>query len=50
MYSYKNAYNEVMLTAKGFSFPLTLLHIVNLMDITNNAYNKAKSPIPVTSP
>lgn len=34
-----------MLTAKRISFSLTLLHAVNMMDITNYGYNKAKSPI-----
>lgn len=29
------AYNELMLTVKGFSLPITLIHVVNLMDTTN---------------
>lgn len=29
-----------------FSFPKTLLHVLNLIDITNYAYKKVKSPVP----
>lgn len=39
----KHAYN-----AKWFSFLLTLLFVVNLMDKMNYAYNEAQSPIPGT--
>lgn len=42
----KHAFKELTLTAKRFSFPLTILHVVNLMDITNYAFNEAKSPVP----
>lgn len=45
----EHAYNELTLTAKGFSFPVTLSHVVNWTDITNCAYIKVKSPIPDTS-
>lgn len=40
--------NEMMLTAKSFSFPLTYIHVVNLTDVTNFAYNETKSPVPDT--
>lgn len=45
----EQAYNELMLTAKWFSFPVTLLHVVYLTDITNYVYNEAKLPVPGTS-
>lgn len=47
----KHAYNELTLTAKWFSFPKTLLHVVNLQDITNYMYahNDVKSPVLDTS-
>lgn len=35
-------YNELMLKAKWFSFPLILFYVVNLTDVKNYAYNKAK--------
>lgn len=38
----EHAYNEFMLTVKGFSLPITLIHVVNLMDTTNFAQNEAK--------
>lgn len=44
----EHAYNDSTPTAKRFSFPVTWLHVVNLMDITNYSYNKAKLHIPVT--
>lgn len=44
----KHVYNELTLTPKWFSFPVTFLHVLNLMDITNYTYNKAKSPDPGT--
>lgn len=34
-----------MLTAKWYSFPLSLSNVVNLTDIMNNAYNESKLPI-----
>lgn len=43
------AYNKLTLTAKSFSFPETLLIVVNLMDIRNNVNNEVKSPDPGTS-
>lgn len=46
--SSEHAYNELTLKAKGFSFPVTLSHVVNLTDVTNCAYIKVKSPIPGT--
>lgn len=45
----EHAYNKLTLTAKRFSFPRTLLHVVKLTDRTNYAYNEAKSPVPGTS-
>lgn len=41
----EHAYNELTPTAEGFSFSVTLLNFVNLSDITNYAYIKAKSPV-----
>lgn len=41
----ENAYNELKLTAKRFSFPVSLLHVVIWMDVTNYAYNEVKMPI-----
>lgn len=38
-----------MLTAKIFSFLVTLLLDVNLTDISKSAYSEAKSPVPGTS-
>lgn len=38
----EHAYYELVPTAKWFSFPVTLLHILNLTDKTNYAYNKSK--------
>lgn len=43
------AYNKLTLTEELFSFPVTLLHILSLMDITNCAYNELKLPVPGTS-
>lgn len=45
----EHPYIELKLTVKRFSFPMTLLHIVNLKDITNYVYNEVKSPVPGTS-
>lgn len=41
----EHAYNELTLRAKWFSFPVALLHVVNLhlMAITKYAYNDFKS-------
>lgn len=39
-------YNLLMLTAKWFSFPLTILYVVNLKDITNYTNKEAKFPLP----
>lgn len=45
----EQAYNELMLTAKWFSFPwLSYYLVVNLTDITKYAYNEPKSPVPGT--
>lgn len=41
-----HTYNELMLTVKLFSFPVSFKHIVKLTDITNYIYNKAKFPVP----
>lgn len=38
-----------MLIAKWFSFPVTLLYVVNSTDITNYNYYEAKSLIPACS-
>lgn len=43
----EHIYNELMLTVKGMLFLVT--YVVNLMDITNCAYYKAKPPVPSTS-
>lgn len=43
------SYNELTLTAKLFSFPVTSLHVVNLTDMTNYAYDESKTPVPGTS-
>lgn len=40
---------NMLLTEKLFSFPVTLLHFVNLMNITNYSFNEAKSAVPGTS-
>lgn len=42
-YTYsKHSHNELTLnTAKWFSIPVTLLHVVNITVITNNIYNGA---------
>lgn len=43
----EHIYNELMLTLIEMLFLVT--YVVNLMDITNCAYNKAKLPVPSTS-
>lgn len=43
----EHIYNELMLTLIEMLFLVT--YVVNLMDITNCAYNKAKLPVPTTS-
>lgn len=40
----KNGYNELTLTVRLFSFPVTLFYVVNLIDIMNFA----KSPVQST--
>lgn len=45
----EHAYDELTFTAKWFSFPVTIIYVVNLMDITKYANNEAKSPVPGTS-
>lgn len=42
-------FNELMLTVKLFSFPVSFKHIVKVTDITNYVYNKAKFPVPGNS-
>lgn len=42
-------FNELMLTVKLFSFPVSFKHIVKVTDITNYIYNKAKFPVPGNS-
>lgn len=39
-------FNELMLTVKLFSFPVSFKHIVKVMDITNYVYKRAKFPVP----
>lgn len=55
-YTVKHGYSEhanieLMLTEKWLSFPVTFLHVVNLMDIhiTKCAYKEIKSAVPNTS-
>lgn len=43
------AYNEFTLKTKLFSFPVTLLHAVNLTGITNYVFNEVKLPVSGTS-
>lgn len=38
----RHSYNKLILTAKWFSLPMTLLYVVNLSHITKHAYNKVK--------
>lgn len=45
----ERAYKILTLSAKCFSFPMALLHVVNLTDVMNYAYNEVNSPIPGTS-
>lgn len=45
----EHTFNELTLTAKGFSFPVILFHVVNKTDIANYAYNEAKLPFRGTS-
>lgn len=45
----KHTFNELMLTAKLFSFPITLLHVVYLTNVTNYFYSEAKTLAPGTS-
>lgn len=42
----EHAYYKLMLTPKWFSFLVTILHVVNLTDMTNYGDNKAKSTVP----
>lgn len=42
------AYTELTLTAM-WCISVTLLHVVNLINVTNYAFSKAKSPVPGTS-
>lgn len=45
----EHANNELMLTAKSFSFPMILFfYVVNLTGIMNYTNNEAKSPVPAT--
>lgn len=45
----EHAYNDSTPTAKRFSFPVIWLHVENLTNITNDAYNEPKLPAPGTS-
>ena len=45
----EHIYNKLTLTAKLFSFPVTILHFANLTDKTSYAYDEVNSPIPGTS-
>lgn len=47
-YSEHALYNDLTFTAKWFPFRVTLLHVKNLTDIMNHAYNEAKLFIPAT--
>lgn len=40
----KHAYNALMLTAKWFSFHITIFYVVNLTGIMNYAYSEAIRP------
>lgn len=40
----EHAYNALMLTAKWFSFHITIFYVVNLTGITNYAYSEAIRP------
>lgn len=44
----EHAYNVLTPTAKWFSLPKTLLHVINLTDIMNYAFKKVKSLFPGT--
>lgn len=42
----EHADNKLTLIAKSFSFPETLLPVVNLTDIANYVYNEVNLPVP----
>lgn len=39
----KQGYNELMLTVKWFSFPVPLLHVVTMTELTNYTYNEGNT-------
>lgn len=39
----KQGYNELMLTVKWFSFPVPLLHVVTMTELTNYTYTEGNS-------